>query len=329
MDPITGSETPYVVYIGSWINWSKGRVLGATLTLKRQDGNLIIAFIAFFVAVVATRLWRIACLTLHFRYSTVQAVDAIHHQRQVILRNTYSPEDSAYLLFRVARAWRGKAMRPITRLAPLLLLAISFVASFIIAGGYSSRISIGGSEVLLSGVNCAQFYDDGNHTLGDILIQSYTWLSKSYGFASNYAQQCYSVNSTGIVTCNTLTQRSLPMIVNTSASCPFSDKLCKSQDSNLIVESDIIDSHEHLGLNAPPDERIQLRVRFHCAPLVTEGFKDSYNQSSDQSYTQYNYGPSYALNYTDMTTFTNNYTSIFSNDVRHVAPSSSPSYQLR
>lgn len=36
--------------------------MGATLTLDRVEGNLLIAFTAVFVSVVAERFWRIACL---------------------------------------------------------------------------------------------------------------------------------------------------------------------------------------------------------------------------------------------------------------------------
>jgi hypothetical protein len=47
----------YKVYTGYWVNWSYGTVYGPTLTLTRTDANLLIAFFAFFVAFVGTRLW--------------------------------------------------------------------------------------------------------------------------------------------------------------------------------------------------------------------------------------------------------------------------------
>jgi hypothetical protein len=36
--------------------------MGATLTLDRRDGNLLIAFTAVFVGIVTERFWRIACM---------------------------------------------------------------------------------------------------------------------------------------------------------------------------------------------------------------------------------------------------------------------------
>lgn len=56
------STVEYSVHLGTWINWSRGRVMGATLTLDRRDGNLLIAFTAVFVGIVTERLWRIACM---------------------------------------------------------------------------------------------------------------------------------------------------------------------------------------------------------------------------------------------------------------------------
>lgn len=43
--------------------------MGATLTLERRDGNLLIAFTAVFVGIVTERFWRIACMSVVFPLS--------------------------------------------------------------------------------------------------------------------------------------------------------------------------------------------------------------------------------------------------------------------
>ncbi|KAK3984168.1 hypothetical protein QBC44DRAFT_313457 [Cladorrhinum sp. PSN332] len=40
----------YNIFTGIWTNWSKGKVMGWTLTLTRSNGNLVIAFLAAFIA---------------------------------------------------------------------------------------------------------------------------------------------------------------------------------------------------------------------------------------------------------------------------------------
>lgn len=58
------STLHYSVHLGTWINWSRGRIMGATLTLDRRGGNLLIAFTAIFVGLVSERFWRIACMSV-------------------------------------------------------------------------------------------------------------------------------------------------------------------------------------------------------------------------------------------------------------------------
>lgn len=76
-------EAHFDVYLGVWTNWSRGRILGATLTLERTYGLLLLSFTATFVGFVASRSWRIITLVLHRIYSTPEPRDALHHQRQV------------------------------------------------------------------------------------------------------------------------------------------------------------------------------------------------------------------------------------------------------
>lgn len=76
-------KVQYNVYLGAWTNWSRGRILGATLTLESRYGLLLLSFTAAFVGLVASRFWRIMTLMLHRIYSTPEPRDALHHQRQV------------------------------------------------------------------------------------------------------------------------------------------------------------------------------------------------------------------------------------------------------
>lgn len=48
-----GSSQP-TVYLGLWTNWSRGSVLGETLTISRKDGDLLIALTVFFVTLVGS-----------------------------------------------------------------------------------------------------------------------------------------------------------------------------------------------------------------------------------------------------------------------------------
>ncbi len=119
-----GPSDSYPVYIGVWTNWSYGQVFGSTLTLTRENGVLLIAFVSFFVTIIGTHIWRIASFFIHWAYSTQYPTDALHRQRQVILRGSASPISSLLAISQLAWASRQAARRPYLRLLPIGLTAV-------------------------------------------------------------------------------------------------------------------------------------------------------------------------------------------------------------
>lgn len=73
--------------------------MGATLTLDRTFGNLLIAFTATFVGIVATATWRVSCLCFHRIYSSSDPRDTLHHQRQ-------ASKFLGRILHRVSTIWK-------------------------------------------------------------------------------------------------------------------------------------------------------------------------------------------------------------------------------
>lgn len=182
-------------------------------------------------------------------------------------------------------AWRTSSVKAIRRTALTLLLAILCTVTFTLAGGFSSQIQLGsdnlGGSVLLKSDNCAILPDITS------LQQQVAWektVAKFFYTASNYVQQCNSQNSTGLTDCSYFVTQRLPGYINTTAPCPFSESICRSNSSNLELDTGFVDSHTHLGINAPPNERIFFRRKLQCAPLVTEGYN-----SPNGNFTQYNY----------------------------------------
>ena len=69
-----------LVYHGPWINFSKGTILGATLTISARDGAILVAFLALFVRFVGGHFWSILCFVLHqSRSSKEPAVSRSFH----------------------------------------------------------------------------------------------------------------------------------------------------------------------------------------------------------------------------------------------------------
>lgn len=143
------------IYTGKWTNWSKGQIIGSTLTLTQEDATILIAFLSFYVSIVGSRILYVIHLVLHFLLSSPCPNDGLHSQRQVILRNSSSAVDSIYMLARVAWAWRGRASAVWARITPVLLFLILWFIGISLAAIFSSQISTAmGHEVLITSPNC-------------------------------------------------------------------------------------------------------------------------------------------------------------------------------
>lgn len=113
-----------------------------------------------------------------------------------------------------------------------------------------------------------------------------------------YASQCYQTeDSARSDSCRIMTTPALPYKLDSNASCPFAADMCKQPFGNLVFDTGLLDSYKHFGLNTGP--HVSVRVREHCAPIVTSGFSNS-SVDPDRSYvnfTRYWYGGGY-WNYT-------------------------------
>ncbi|KAI0859850.1 hypothetical protein F4860DRAFT_242854 [Xylaria cubensis] len=291
---LNSASSRYTVLTGVWTNWSRGRIFGATLTLNRSDGDLLIAFTAFFITIVAARFWRTICLLLHRFNSTPKLRDLMHHQHQAVLRNSASADAGLWRLTQVYWAWRnhGNIKKPLRRTLPIILLALFCVVIFTVASGFSSRISTVASKgVRIAGRNCG--FLDSSSTNGSLVLG--TWEAIKLANAANYAQQCYATaenSMLGALDCSFFVTKSLNFTIDNKAPCPFKNNICRDSSKNILLDTGYIDSSLHLGLNSDPDKSIRIRNVLHCAPLITEGHTTTYS-TPILNYTRYNYGEEY------------------------------------
>ncbi|KAI0538441.1 hypothetical protein GGR58DRAFT_526242 [Xylaria digitata] len=299
----------YKVQLGVWTNWSRGPVWGATLTLNRQQGSLLIAFTAFFVTVVATRFWRVACSILHRKLSVAEPRDALHYQRQAVFRNSTSSQSALWSLMQITWAWRHLAQNNLSRTLPSIVFAIITLLVFSFASGFSSSISTAiGDEVLIDGSDCG-ILDFGSLSTEEYFRVSAPWASGAIDNAANYAQQVYSPDNTGIFSSTIFVKRELDTTSNLEAPCPFKGGLCRSNSSNLLLDSGYVGTGQKLGVNLPPDQNLLYRQIVQCAPLITEGRKKQTQFLNNTlvgtaNYTSYSYGPSNYLSREGNSNFT-------------------------
>lgn len=128
------------IYTGIWINWTYGRVRGATLTLSHRDAGFLTAFLALFVSVAGRGFWRLFCFVMHFKFSTNNLEDGLHHQRQAILRNAATDLDGLQYFIQLAWKWRNRATKRLSRLVPIISITVLITASFYVASILSSQV---------------------------------------------------------------------------------------------------------------------------------------------------------------------------------------------
>lgn len=287
MDSWNQEDAPkyYDIYRGIWINWSRGSIFGATLTLTRHDGDLLIAFVALFVTVVGTSFWRIACFFIHTLYSSEAPRDGLYHQRQAILRNSANGSSGLVSLAQALWAWRRKSKDPIKRILPVIAFTVVCMCAWATASGLSSRISTGvGNEVLISSPNCGVLNTlEPAPSTEFVETKLLPFQTKKLLSQSTYAQQCYAKN-TNLANCQTFVQKKLVTQVSQNATCPFQSDMCRFQNGNIRIDTGFLDTHEDFGLNLPRSKRLQIRTTIDCAPVVMEGYKrDVETPFKDQS----------------------------------------------
>lgn len=298
---VTQSVTNNDIYLGIWTNWSYGSIRGATLTLTRRDGGLLTAFLALFVTVAGTSFWRIACFALHHLLSSETARDGIYHQCQAILRNAGNGTSGLWSLLWINWAWRKHTQaQPYRRIMPLITIALTALFGFALAGIFSSRVSTSmGNEVLLSGQNCGILTVDniGEKDYWGTLLPYSTQRTVS---SANYAQGCYK-NDTIIQDCPTYLHKSLPWKSEHDVGCPFPghDKICRSNSTNLRLDTGYLNSNSDLGINTPPGDQFLYRSMIECAPLNTKGYSEQAtlslgpNKTTPRQIMNYRYGQVY------------------------------------
>lgn len=119
------------VYHGLWVDRSTH---SARLTLDRQAGGVVIAFLALFVAATARSLWKITRFLLHAALSSSRSQHGSYHQTQAILRNQSLARDALLDLLRLSYVWRDRVHGVRFRTLPIALIACLISVASVAAG---------------------------------------------------------------------------------------------------------------------------------------------------------------------------------------------------
>jgi hypothetical protein len=264
-----------LIYYGVWINWSRGKYNGSTITLSSTSAGVLVAFLAIFISVAGGSLWRILAFIIHQQRVTKISRDGLHYQQQAILRNAATPGVASWQLLRLISPWRKISNRPIWRSIPLIVAALFNLSVFFTAGILVAEVTkSSGSEVLVRSSNC------GNWTINSTEL-FFGYQSKTLNdtiSAATYARACYG-GPTNALECNRYQVQSLPYTRTEKEPCPFGKQMCLTTTPAFTLDTGNISSHDHFGINTQQRDRVFYRRKTTCAPIVTDGFVTTFNYS--------------------------------------------------
>lgn len=137
----------------------------------------------------------------------------------------------------------------------------------------------------------------------------------SYDRATEYGQACYGPTTLAEgpepAACRDFPLTRVPMSIRVGVPCPFGDGICAEPNGAMTLDTGLIDSNDHLGVNSPPGDRIKYQRTLTCAPIKGENYSSPWmaKPPSDAElgeaapaagvfYKTYNLGPSGNTNYT-------------------------------
>lgn len=201
-----------------------GRVRGATITLSSENGALLLALVATFIALVSIRLWRIISFAIHQIHSSHAAHDGLHFQRQHTLRNNSSPAAAAKMFFLQLWYWR-RTKGVVWRTLPWAIFASVYIAAFAVLAVFSSKVSDGASTArLILPKDCGVWVPEKTLSKNDQLEVTMEKAGFDSANAVATVQSCYN-SGIRALGCNA---GPVPMLPSDSGpvACPFGDNIC-------------------------------------------------------------------------------------------------------
>ncbi|KIW16617.1 hypothetical protein PV08_03805 [Exophiala spinifera] len=293
------------VYTGIWTDWSHGRASGLTLTLTQNHSGYLLSFLAILVTFAGAQLWKIAAFILHNLGSgkPLQRHRLIHQQQQVILRNSQEAGSTILDLFRLVWAWRNQGARH-SRTYVTIVLATLILVGFSAAGILTGEITKSASKHMLVQSNiCGTWQATGDATsYATTTVYTQKNINDTLS-AANYVANCYGDTLNSSFACTNFPRQSLPYVLQHNASCPFDDSFCIDGPTSAVsFDTGLLDSHLHLGINAPPKHRIQYRRRTVCSPLA---FGDRFCRAENDTLSGLGAVDEFVRCYTGPTVYTN------------------------
>lgn len=264
------------IYEGIWTDWSKGPILGSTLTVNSYHAAILSPAIAIFVSIAGSQLWRLFQFGLHQARARKHPSDFLYHQQQVILRNTGADLNAIWRLFRLGIAWRYQRQVATFKTSfPLVFWTLIHFLIVVVASILSSLALGAGDKALSRSPFCGTFNQTylekvyssnvSDPTISQLAMEYASYVNEKWAAVQKHVDLC----STSVEGCDSMPIDDLPYSAQlTPNACPFNSEACHpTTDGSMSFDTGYLSTMDHLGINVPEHNRIAFRLTAQCAPL--------------------------------------------------------------
>lgn len=269
------SSTEMAIATGLWWNYSGSVGRALILTLPVGYGNLLVSALAILVKMAGTSFWNITALLLHCWNVQDGPASAVVLQHRVILRNSRSALSMVWESLKIHHAWSAsKPSRLLWHTCSISIPALVIWTGFTAAALFSSAVAnkAYGAVIARTKAEACGFWEYNTSNAAGYAAKT-SKLNNDAVQARMYAANFYNRNVTSSSTARSIFVRpSLPYSTSTSAPCPVpaSRRCLLGRNAAYSVTTDLLDSHEMLGINASPQDRVSLQFDLTCSPLFTD-----------------------------------------------------------
>lgn len=314
------------IYTGLWTDQSKPPVLSATWTLSLSHANILNSFLTFLITTMLFgSLWEITVFILYLRRPLPLDANPSIEKNWVILRNSVNPGETSFSLlkslFSHENSQRSRRLALVLLFLAYLMLALtagSFIVPSLIISGSSDDVGLLKSEIC--GFKTLYLEDDGI-SRGANAANELSETTES----RRYASERYANSTTAFTPMSIFPVTALPFNVTQNEPCPFDEEMCLLGPMSAVsFDTGLLDSHIHLGINAPASDRIQYRWRSTCTILnITDKVTVLRNETRDEIFISAD-EPIFEVNLGNLTSVHKSYTFFYKQNF--LDP---PGYQVR
>lgn len=264
------------IHEGIWTDWSKGPILGSTLTVSPYHATILSPAIAIFVSIAGSQLWRLFQFGLHQARANTKPSHFLYHQQQVVLRNTGTDLNALWRFLRLGIAWRHQKHVAVVRTSvPLVVWTFIHFVTVVVASVLSSWVLSAGNRALSRSPYCGTFNqtyldkvysnDVSDPTVAPLAMEYASYINQRFAAVQQHVDIC----STSVEGCNSMAAEDLSYSAQLMPNkCPFDSEACHPKiDGSMSFDTGYLSSMEHLGINAPEHGRVAFRFTAQCAPL--------------------------------------------------------------